>query len=442
MIGTWRRRVHQLHGRRVHCHLKSNIAHICFRGEHDDSPPVWRVADEAELTFILSHSVFAQEIMCIICFMPGYPLKGCGVFEHHITRVAGKDKQLQHDTTELVAPPEPVDIYELSKLMNDDAPPVSPFDHAHFEAAARAMALTEPQSTGEGNDASVIITEAQHNFLSPIAAKVFHLMEKKYGSPLHSIVLMYSFNSTWCPLLIGIRSIYDSAAGATSPQPPRPLRKPLRSLKSVVSDTSPSVANAAKEHVSSIPVPVASMPKSAIDYSACEVTTKRVDRSRQRRQSAIQNYITYGKNTPQTNIPQTKCKLHQRAGLSANNATKQYMQHTNNWSRKLHIYADQLHTPDDARQDLQLEHSDFHPQHYRSLPTSRPHSAPSVRRRQREPGCTEEKKRKGEGFTRKLQLQSNSICTGDYCTVCYGKSDDDILEDSDKYGLVMVSGQN
>jgi hypothetical protein len=83
--------------------MKNRVATIWYHRDKDNSDEIFsKLVTEEELTIILRTSAF-HDIVAIQLYIGGWPLKGSGIFEHHVH--VRSNGSLTHETYELACLP-------------------------------------------------------------------------------------------------------------------------------------------------------------------------------------------------------------------------------------------------------------------------------------------------------------------------------------------------
>ena len=203
IVKSFKKRFTVLKGNRSYnMHLK--IANIYFAdGAHSIST---KLVSELELTSILHSRVKMQGILAIQLYLGLWPLKGCGVFEHHYWH---NDKQeIIQNTYELVYTPDEAYCFDIAAIQNItpkfNSPLTSKLENVGASNTNNRDGVT---STTHRREDRLNIVETQHDLLKPIAARVVKYMEKSISSTVTSAVFEFVFNMSWAPFLVGVKNI-------------------------------------------------------------------------------------------------------------------------------------------------------------------------------------------------------------------------------------------
>jgi hypothetical protein len=158
-----------------------------------------RVVDEDELDYLLQNRIFVQYICAVQVYFGGYPLKGCGWFEHRLW-VTNTGREM-HETFELALPPEQSETLDMNKFLSGIAVGDKPIVKALGGASA-----DRDERLPDG-PRRLVITESQAAYLRPITSKLTRYMEIYSKCRVVNAVFMIGFNSTWAPFVIGLKDV-------------------------------------------------------------------------------------------------------------------------------------------------------------------------------------------------------------------------------------------
>ena len=176
IISTFKKRYRALKGSKAY-DMHSKLATLLYSG--GSQTILTKLVNEVELKSILNSHYNMQGILAIQLYIGLWPVKGCGMFEHHYSM--HEDREISRQTFELIYSPD-----DTNALSGDATKPVA----------------TEPNS-----NVQVQIIESQHQMLLPMTNRVVKYLETSLSCIVSHIVFKFVFNRLWAPFLTGIRGV-------------------------------------------------------------------------------------------------------------------------------------------------------------------------------------------------------------------------------------------
>jgi hypothetical protein len=208
IVSALKKRAGKLRGKKLIHNERSKFASVWYRTQQGTM--VYRLLDEAELFFLLGDRTYTQFISAIQVFFGGYPLKGCGIFEHHYVHTPGREPV--HRTFEYVHTPQSIDIFDLN--------------HQIEEVRGVPVEGAESRRPSTTSDAPVIkqerlnISETQHEILIVQTAKLMKLIEKTIRCGVTKATFVYFFNTSWTPFVVACTKLQVESSEVTLPLAP------------------------------------------------------------------------------------------------------------------------------------------------------------------------------------------------------------------------------
>ena len=211
IVNSLKKRAGRLRGKKIIHHERSKFASVWYRT--DSGLMAFRLLDEAELYFILADRTYTQFISAIQVYFSGYPLKGCGIFEHHYVDTPRGASGPIHRTFEYVHMPQSIDIFDLNHQMGDNTGGVamkeSLLDTRHGLSASAPLVKQE----------RLVITETQHDILKAQTIKIMKLVEKTVRCTVSKATFLFYFNTAWSPFVVACTKMQLASANAILPGP-------------------------------------------------------------------------------------------------------------------------------------------------------------------------------------------------------------------------------
>lgn len=432
------------HGKSSAREGSSKIATVWF--QHGYEKLASNIVDEHDLSLILCNRHHAEHVVAVQSYFSGWPLRGCGVFEHSI--VLNSEGKAVHRTVELLNRPAPVHLLEITRLDNEIR------DSSPFKTKKDFIKAQDVSSKCN----YVIINEAHHDILTQASKKILKILEDYCKSNISYIKFTFVFNTAWQPFVLACNSVELVSSNAINIRIYFPKDDEEEDNKAAVVRDNKKFVSRMSSDVSSqlenINITTFHVPVATIDYNKNEVTPRQVDskKATTKRQTAIDEYISF---TTQPNSQQKIVPFQKEENTTK---TKQYMLHTDCYEEKLKVYTLPIKGFDPPinldGKVTQKKFLDY------DITKRRPISAPTRRRNDNNSdradmdhhskdsvdsflaGDTGDSE-KHKAFTKKLQFQSE-LCYGDYCDRFMGDTVD--ISDTDEYlsrfNLVKITRDN
>jgi hypothetical protein len=198
IVVSLKKRAGKLRGRKLVHHETTKFASVWYR--EMDGRVINRLLDETELYFILGDRTYTQHICAVQVFFGGMPVKGCGIFEHYVTRSSHK---VVHKTFESIHLPPPLDILALGK---------QPPGHA-----AENTLPDHPRPSSPIRQEHLAITETQNDILTIASGPIMKALQQSLGSRVIGLRLVFYFNSTWLPFVVACTAVTLESKNAIVP---------------------------------------------------------------------------------------------------------------------------------------------------------------------------------------------------------------------------------
>jgi len=197
-----KKRSFKLRGKRNKYRDDSKFACVWFRTEGGSMS--FRLLDEAELHFVLGDRTYSQYISAIQVFFEGFPLKGCGIFEHCYSK--WPDRPALHKTFEFVHMPKSADVFDLNTqgYIRDSAS-----DGQGLDVSKKIDENETPRQE------RLVITETQNDILKLTSCKVIKLIEGAVGSKITRASFLFYFNTAWTPFIVACTGIHVETKNMT-----------------------------------------------------------------------------------------------------------------------------------------------------------------------------------------------------------------------------------
>lgn len=207
IVNVLKKRSGKLRGKKIVHHERSKFASVWYRT--DTGAVAFRLLDEAELYFILGDRTYTQFVSAIQVFFGGFPLKGCGIFEHHY--VHSLNTAPIHRTFELVHMPQSIDIFDLANNLDENGGPMPVKDIAIQSKSSQGLSDTPPKQE------RMYISETQHDILAVQTNKLMKLIEKTVRAKVTKATFLFYFNTSWTPFVVACTKMQLESQDATIP---------------------------------------------------------------------------------------------------------------------------------------------------------------------------------------------------------------------------------